>query len=243
MMKKSTMPAKWLSLIRLYALEPRLALLAWQVKRGKKTFLSWPKLLSLGQSFHLLRSRQPQKPLRVSEFGVGRGGSAMLLGWLVGHYGGSITLYDVFGQIPAPTQSDGEQAQKRYEKIQRREGQDYYGNLPNLLEIVLADISRVCPRERIAVVQGKYEEVLPERKAPDLYDLVHVDCDWYESSRAVLAYLKDHLSPGAILQIDDYGHWQGSRKAFDEAGWLSCFQVRRVDDALLIDTACVNSSI
>jgi hypothetical protein len=45
------------------------------------------------------------------------------------------------------------------------------------------------------------------------------------------------------LQIDDYGHWQGSRKAFIEAGWLDGYQARPVDDALLVDTGSVNRSI
>jgi SAM-dependent methyltransferase len=230
------MVEKWLSLMKFAILEPRLVRLAWQLKRSKKTFLSWPKLFSIVQSFHRLRKRWPHKSLQVSEFGVGRGGSAMLLGWLVGCYGGAITLYDVFGQIPAPTRIDGERAQQRYEKILLREDQEYYGNIPHLQEVILSEISRVCPRERIEVVQGRYEDVLPLQTARKAFDLVHVDCDWYESSKVVLAYLKDHLSPGAILQIDDYGHWQGSRRAFDEAGWLNPYQARPADDALIVDT-------
>ena len=227
---------KLVSLLKLVILEPRLARLAWQVKRSKKTFLSWPKLVSMLESFNQLRKRWPRKPLQVAEFGVGRGGSAILLGWLVGRYGGTITLYDVFGQIPAPTEVDGEKAQQRYQKILHREGQEYYGNVPDLLDVVLEDISRVCPRERIETIQGRYEDLLPTQTTAKAFDLVHIDCDWYESSRAVLAYLKNHLSPGAILQIDDYGHWQGSRKAYNEAGWLDSYQARPVDDALVVDT-------
>jgi len=234
---------KWISLLKLAILEPRLARLAWQVKRSKKTFLSWPKLLRFVESFHLLRKRWPGKSLQVAEFGVGRGGSAILLGWLVDRYGGRITLYDVFGQIPAPTEMDGEQARQRYEKILHREGQEYYGNVPDLMEVVLREISHVCSRNRIETIQGRYEDVLPVQTAEKAFDLVHIDCDWYESSRAVLAYLKDHLSPGAILQIDDYGHWQGSRKAFDEAGWLDRYQSRPVDEALVVDTGHEKQSI
>jgi asparagine synthase (glutamine-hydrolysing) len=227
---------KWVYLLKLVILEPRLARLAWQLKRSKKTFLSWPKILSIVESFHLLRKRWPHKSLQVGEFGVGRGGSASLLGWLVGRYGGTIALYDVFGQIPAPTEMDGEQAWQRYEKIQHTEGQEYYGNIPNLLDVILSEIGRVCPRDRIEIIQGKYEDVLPRQTTARSFDLVHIDCDWYESSRVVFTYLKDHLSPGAILQIDDYGHWQGSRKAFDKAGWLHRYDTRPVNDALLVDT-------
>ena len=237
------MSKKLVSLLKLVILEPRLAWLAWQVKRSKKTFLSWPKLLSIVESFHLLRKRWPRKSLQVCEFGVGRGGSAILLGWLVGRYGGGLTLYDVFGQIPAPTEMDGEGALKRYEKILHREDQEYYGNIPDLLEVILREISSVCPHDRIETIQGKYEDVLPVQTTEKSFDLIHIDCDWYESTRVVLAYLKDHLSLGAILQIDDYGHWQGSRKAFYEAGWLDCYQAKPVDDALVVDTEQEKKSI
>jgi hypothetical protein len=237
------MSKKLASLLKLVILEPRLARLAWQVKRSKKTFLSWPKLLSIVESYHLLRKRWPRKSMQVCEFGVGRGGSAILLGWLVGRYGGILTLYDVFGQIPAPTEMDGEGALQRYEKILNREDQEYYGNIPDLLGVILREISSVCPRDRIETIPGKYEDVLPVQTNEKSYDLVHIDCDWYESTRVVLAYLKDHLSPGAILQIDDYDHWQGSRKAFNEAGWLEGYQARPVDDALVVDTWLEKKSI
>jgi asparagine synthase (glutamine-hydrolysing) len=227
---------KWVSLLKLVILEPRLTKLAWQLKRSKKTYLSWSKIISIVDSFYLLRKRWPRKSFHVGEFGVGRGGSAMLLGWLVGRYGGTIALYDVFGQIPAPTEMDGEQAQQRYEKIIHREEQEYYGNIPDLLEVILSEISRVCPRDRIEIIQGRYEDVLPYQASGKTFDLVHIDCDWYESSRVVLAYLKDHLSPGAIIQIDDYGHWEGSRKAYEEASWLSQCQAIPIDNALVVDT-------
>lgn len=232
-----TMISKLTCLFKLVFYEPRLALLAWQLKRNKKTFLSWPKLLSLVESFYLILKRQPGKSLHVSEFGVGRGGSAILLGWLVGHYRGTITLFDVFGRIPAPTETDGEYAQQRYEEILACEDRIYYANVPNLLEVVLSEITKVCPRDRIEIVQGRYEDVLPVQTPQKAFDLVHIDCDWYESSTVVLTYLKEHLNPGAILQIDDYGHWQGTKKAFDEAVWLHRYQARLVDDALVVDTS------
>ena len=234
---------KMASLWKFIVLEPRLALLAWQLKRSNKTFLSWSKLSNLVESFHRLRKRWPGKSLHASEFGVGRGGSAMLLGWLVGRYGGTITLYDVFGRIPAPTEKDGESARQRYEIILHREDQEYYGNVPGLLDLVLSEIGRVCAQDRIDAVQGRYEDVLPLHTSGKTFDLVHIDCDWYESSKAVLGYLKDHLAPGAILQIDDYGYWQGSRQAFDEAVWLRPYQNWTVDDALVIDTGIKRNPI
>src|SRR5207244_2320137 len=53
---------------------------------------------------------------------------------------------------------------------------------------------------------------------PDVSAIVvlHLDGDWYDSVKVCLAHLYDRVSPGGIIQIDDYGHWQGARKAVDE---------------------------
>ncbi|MCR6721038.1 MAG: TylF/MycF family methyltransferase [Chitinophagaceae bacterium] len=46
--------------------------------------------------------------------------------------------------------------------------------------------------------------------------LLRLDTDWYESTKHELIHLYDRLVPGGILIIDDYGHWNGARKAVDE---------------------------
>ena len=226
---------RYASLLRLGSIHPSLAWLAWRLKRAKKTYLGYPQLSSLAQGFLCVRSRR-QKPPQVAEFGVGRGGSSTLLAWLIGRYGGKLTLYDVFGRIPAPTPRDGERAQDRYHEILNREGQDYYGNLPDLERAITADLQSVCSLAQVELVPGQYEHTLGNLDQKREYDLVHIDCDWYESSRAVLAYLEHNLASGAILQVDDYSNWQGSRMAVDEAEWLKPFKTKLVDGALVIDT-------
>ncbi len=46
--------------------------------------------------------------------------------------------------------------------------------------------------------------------------LLHLDGDWYESVKTCLHGLYDKVSPGGVIQFDDYGHWAGARKAVDE---------------------------
>jgi hypothetical protein len=43
-----------------------------------------------------------------------------------------------------------------------------------------------------------------------------LDTDWYQSTKTELHWLYPVLSNNGVLIIDDYGHWQGSRKAVDE---------------------------
>ena len=52
---------------------------------------------------------------------------------------------------------------------------------------------------------------MPERIA-----LLRLDSDWYESTRHELEHLYPLLAPGGVLIIDDYGAWQGARRAVDE---------------------------
>lgn len=225
-----------IALARLGMIDPRLMRLAWQLKKSRKTYLTYSTLLSLAQSFLLMRARR-QHPVQIAEFGVGRGGSAILLGWLVGEYGGTLTLYDVFGRIPPPTERDGERAQQRYQVILSGESSEYYGNIPNLREVILDELRAVCRPDQVEIVQGRYEELLKCPRDKRSFDLVHIDCDWYESYKAVLTYLPSNISPGAILQIDDYSNWQGATAAVDAADWLTHFKRRLVDGALVIDTA------
>ncbi len=61
---------------------------------------------------------------------------------------------------------------------------------------------------------------LPVKQHSNKFDLVHVDCDWYESVKMVIKYLQYHLVPPAIIHIDDWSHWQGCRSAVIESGYL-----------------------
>jgi hypothetical protein len=71
------------------------------------------------------------------------------------------------------------------------------------------------PAERIHFVKGPVEETVPT-EAPDTIALLRLDTDWYESTRHELLHLFPRLVPGGVLIVDDYGDWQGARKAVDE---------------------------
>jgi Macrocin-O-methyltransferase (TylF) len=69
-------------------------------------------------------------------------------------------------------------------------------------------------------VNGWFEDTLFASKGEiGSIALLHVDCDWYESVRLVLAELYDQIVPGGVIAIDDYQHWLGCRKAVDEILW------------------------
>ena len=64
-------------------------------------------------------------------------------------------------------------------------------------------------------VVGRVEDTLPASSVTDVA-LLRLDTDWYESTRLELELLWDRVQHNGVLIIDDYGHWQGARRAVDE---------------------------
>jgi hypothetical protein len=71
------------------------------------------------------------------------------------------------------------------------------------------------PAERLHFVKGPVEETLPAH-APDRLALLRLDTDWYESTKAEMDHLYPRLVDGGVLIVDDYGHWEGARRAVEE---------------------------
>jgi len=230
------MAKKYTSELKIALIDPRLLLLTREVKNSGKTFLDYSRLLSLAESVKQV-NQEITGELQLAEFGVGRGGSATILAWLVDRFGGKLSLFDVFSRIPPPSDSDGELAQARYQNISQSESSEYYGNIPDLLGTLKAELGEVCSLDQIEFIQGKYEETLPALTGKRAYNFVHIDCDWYESTKAVHDYLKSNISENAIIQIDDYSFWPGTRNATDDAEWLHKYKKEIIEGALVIDTS------
>lgn len=71
------------------------------------------------------------------------------------------------------------------------------------------------PADRIHFVQGKVEDTIPAQ-VPASLALLRLDTDWYESTKHEMEHLYPLISTSGVLLIDDYGHWDGCRRAVDE---------------------------
>jgi predicted O-methyltransferase YrrM len=71
------------------------------------------------------------------------------------------------------------------------------------------------PKNKVHYIEGDVLETLSTTEVQDIA-LLRLDTDWYESTLAELNHLVPRLVKGGICIIDDYGHWEGSRKAVDE---------------------------
>ncbi|MFL6664291.1 MAG: TylF/MycF/NovP-related O-methyltransferase [Rhizobacter sp.] len=155
----------------------------------------------------------------IVECGVWRGGSMMAAALALMARGDTtreLWLYDTFEGMSEPTEDDrgvtGESAKAQLERTARDEPLWAVASL----EDVQANLeSTGYPRERIHCVRGKVEDTIPAT-LPARIALLRLDTDWYESTRHELAHLYPRLARHGVLIIDDYGHWQGARKAVDE---------------------------
>lgn len=71
--------------------------------------------------------------------------------------------------------------------------------------------------DRLVVRKGLFQDTLPSAaREIGAIALLHLDGDWYDSTRCCLEHLWDRVAPGGFVQVDDYGHWEGCRRAVDE---------------------------
>jgi O-methyltransferase len=146
------------------------------------------------------------------ECGVWRGGSAMLMARMLVERGVTdrkVYLYDTFEGMTAPgafdTAYSGEAAVAR----------------DGWCEADLTDVTTNLrltgiPESQVVMVKGKVEDTLPAHRPVGAIAVLRLDTDWYESTKHELDVLYPLLSEKGVLIIDDYGHWQGCRKAVDE---------------------------
>lgn len=86
------------------------------------------------------------------------------------------------------------------------------------LDEVKQNIVSICGNfKNINFIKGDVAKTLRDKKnLPSKIALLRLDTDFYESTKIELEILYPLLQDGGILIIDDYGYWNGARKAFDE---------------------------
>lgn len=152
------------------------------------------------------------------ECGVWRGGSMMAVADVLldlGDMSRDLFLFDTFEGMVAPTAEDGERAATRWAESTHDQGRESDWCYASLDDVRANVLSTRYPADRIHFVRGRVEDTIPV-EAPDQIALLRLDTDWYDSTRHELEHLYPRLQRGGVLIIDDYGRWQGARKAVDE---------------------------
>jgi hypothetical protein len=155
-------------------------------------------------------------PGAIVECGVWRGGNMLLAAEVLRDR--DVYLYDTFAGMTAPTEFDvkpnGIAAAAKFEANQREGYNEWcYASLDE----VRSNFKRFgLLSERIHFVKGPVEETLRGHDLPDKIAVLRLDTDWYASVKVSLEALYPLLSPGGVIVFDDYGAWNGARKAVDE---------------------------
>lgn len=153
------------------------------------------------------------------ECGVWKGGSSMMIALTLKQLGitdRDLYLYDTFEGMSAPTEQDvsviGDKADTLLREHDKSAGIWAYSGLDE----VKANMQMTgYPANRIHYVKGKVEDTIPG-VIPSKIGLLRLDTDWYESTRHELQHLYPQLAAQGVMIIDDFGHWEGAKKAVVE---------------------------
>lgn len=164
-------------------------------------------------------------PGAIVECGVWRGGSMQAAALTLLEQGVSdrdLYLYDTYeGMTPA-----GDEDRRRDGRSAAELLAAYDKTNPIWAAATYEDVEQGMrdtgyPMDRVTMVKGPVEETVPgpdPSALPDQISVLRLDTDWYASTRHELEHLYPRLVSGGVLLLDDYGYWDGARKAVDE--WL-----------------------
>jgi predicted O-methyltransferase YrrM len=163
-----------------------------------------------------------QIPGDIVECGVWRGGSMALVARALLENADTtrtLWLYDTFTGMTQPGDLDCDHAGTPARELLAAE------TVPRVQSVLWAEASLEdvrhtlsqtgYPAEKMHFIAGPVEQTIPAH-LPERIALLRLDTDWYESTRHELAHLYQRVTPGGVIIVDDYGCWQGARRAVDE---------------------------
>lgn len=113
-------------------------------------------------------------------------------------------LYDAWQGMPETRPEDGTRAAQTV-------GWGKDGNLPLVLENLKK--TGINIEEGVVIRKGWFNETFALEK-PEKVAFLHVDSDWYSSVMDTLIAFYDRVPMGGVVVFDDFGFWEGCRRAF-----------------------------
>jgi O-methyltransferase len=196
------------------------------------TMLSKSRLVTLYQQ--VAYCERYEVPGVFVECGVWKGGSVGLMALANLQKGNArrhLHLFDAFSEICEPDAAvDGKRAVREVQEFTGKVGQDrgllkpvsgFYDSFggPGTLDgnRSLLEQTIQYPGEMIHYHVGWFQETLPAvHDSIGQIAILRLDGDWYASTKVCLDYLFKKVARGGIVIIDDYGAYDGCRRAVDE---------------------------
>jgi hypothetical protein len=164
------------------------------------------------------------------ECGVWRGGSSMLIAKMLNQRqvnNKKLFMFDTFEGMSEPTQYDvdyhGENAKQLLTNSSKDDPQSIWC-FSGFEEVYNNIMKTGLSPDQFSMIKGKVEDTIPEKLLTKNIALLRLDTDFYESTKHELIHLFPLLKDNGVIVIDDYGHWQGCRKAVDEY-----FETNKID--------------
>jgi hypothetical protein len=152
----------------------------------------------------------------IVECGVFKGGSAAVVAMAAPRR--RVWLFDSFEGLPEPTVEDGaaalayagDRGSGALQPIDR-----CVGPLEVVEELFFERLG-IDP-SRVEIRKGWFQGTLPGASHEiGRIAVLRLDGDWYDSTKVCLEQLYDLVAAGGFVIIDDYGYWEGCRRAVDE---------------------------
>ena len=173
-------------------------------------------------------------PGAIVECGVWRGGSMQAVARTLLERGAverDLHLFDTFAGMPPPQDVDRRHdGRSAAELLAERDRSRHIWAIADLDDVRAGMAETGYPAARVHLHPGLVEETIPAA-APAEIALLRLDTDWYASTLHELEHLYDRVPSGGVVVLDDYGYWEGARRAVDE------FVGRRGDRLLLVPMA------
>ena len=189
----------------------------WSRKEYHMTQLNYERLIcNINSIEHIITNNIDGD---IVEIGVWRGGSmlAMLLSLEeLNSTDRKIHLYDTFDGMTEPTEYDVMHGVSALDFTKAHYNTNDISVMCKVtIDEVKNNIQTNCnyPKELINYHKG---DILKTDFFPDKISVLRLDTDWYESTKFELDNFYDRVSIGGIVIIDDYGCWDGARKAVHE---------------------------
>lgn len=156
----------------------------------------------------------------IFEFGVGSGGTSSILYWLnkrENQKEPKLFLFDTFEGLP---EAEGIDKHPQWKKgawsFSTQDVKNFYGSIK-------------IPENSYQFVKGLYSESLTKdlqlKLSSHKAGIIHIDCDYYESTIQALEFMYPMIQEGTVILCDDYYCFNGSLEK-GEAAALTEFSAK-----------------
>lgn len=180
------------------------------------TMTSPERLFSLYQSVRYVVENKI--PGCFVECGVWKGGSSMVIAKMLqflGEANREIWMYDTYEGMSEPTEEDKDYSGKKADVLLSNADKADANSVWcfSSLDEVMQNMSKTAyDPSKIHYIKGKVEDTIPDA-IPGQIALLRLDTDWYASTMHELNHLYPLLATKGVLIIDDFGHWEGAKRA------------------------------